>query len=374
VNAISKHQFILFRALFGLYLLQFFLRTLAGGTAFFGIEDLPARVATAIPVLLTSLSVLFMAGFGWRICAGMMALGWLGFQHWDFLCADPLQIAPGVLLVFCAFCPPMKQGKFPAALVTAGWVLLAVGYGASGILKSLDPQWRDGTTLLNWLGDAPVPQGLVTSAFPVLLDSLIRAAAWPLALLELAFTILCWNRTTRFQAWLVLAVVQLAMLGCVGLSEPHFGLLMAHLFLFDPRWLPANKANSGLVLYDGQCGLCDRSIRFLLDEGAAEVLRFAPLQGETAKAFPKLASEKRSVVLVLNRGTAGETILLRSDAALGMLDQIGGIWRVMSLLRIIPRPVRDAVYGFIATRRYQWFGRFDACPARPPDVAARFLP
>lgn len=136
----------------------------------------------------------------------------------------------------------------------------------------------------------------------------------------------------------------------------------------------AGRQQNGIVFYDGVCGLCDRSVRFLLQRDRRATLRFAPLQGETAWARPELPAELRSVVFVLRPNTAQEQIFFRSEAALRLLDHVGGGWRIVSWLRLIPRPIRDVVYGFIASRRYRWFGKFDACRIPPPEWRARFLP
>jgi len=138
------------------------------------------------------------------------------------------------------------------------------------------------------------------------------------------------------------------------------------------KGLPVSPA--GIVFYDGVCGLCDRTVQFLLKRDTAQSFKFAALQGETAKQRNDLPNDLTSVAFVAKSGTAQEQIYFRSDAVLQMLDQIGGFWSIVSWLRIIPRPVRDAIYDMIAKRRYQWFGKFDACRIPSPELHARFLP
>ena len=98
------------------------------------------------------------------------------------------------------------------------------------------------------------------------------------------------------------------------------------------------------------------------------------MQGETAKQRTDLPRDMKSVAFVANHGTAQEEIFFRSDAVLRMLDQIGGFWRVVSWLRIIPRPIRDSIYDVIAQRRHRWFGRLDTCRIPSPELRSRFLP
>src|SRR6478736_2151783 len=129
----------------------------------------------------------------------------------------------------------------------------------------------------------------------------------------------------------------------------------------------AARQENGIVFYDGVCGLCDRWVRFVVKRDQQRTLRFAPLQGETAKAHNDLPSELRTIIFVVRAGTSGKQTFTRSEAALRLLDHLGGFWRIVSWLRIIPRPIRDAVYDMIAKRRYRWFGKFEVCPLPPAE-------
>lgn len=130
----------------------------------------------------------------------------------------------------------------------------------------------------------------------------------------------------------------------------------------------------GIVFYDGVCGLCNRWVRFLLKRDKECTLHFAALQGETARQRNDLPATLKTVVFVARVGSGDEMIYLRSEAALRLLDHVGGIWRIVSWLRLIPRPLRDWVYNGIAARRYRWFGTFETCPLPPPEWRERFLP
>jgi predicted DCC family thiol-disulfide oxidoreductase YuxK len=161
-----------------------------------------------------------------------------------------------------------------------------------------------------------------------------------------------------------------------------------------------------VVFYDAVCGLCDRSVQFLLAHDRERVLHFAPLQGPTAAAVlgrlglgaviatPAGAAEAAAeapresaegaggaadpgapptMVVVRDEGSAEERAFVRSAGALATLDAIGGGWRVVSWLRVVPAPLRDVVYRWVATHRYRWFGRFATCKLPAPEVRERFL-
>lgn len=129
------------------------------------------------------------------------------------------------------------------------------------------------------------------------------------------------------------------------------------------------------VLYDGECGLCDRAVRWLVARDRRGALRFAPLAGTVAAAVrsrhPDTLGAGESVVLVEQPGAASERVLVRSRAALAAVARLGGAWRaVAALLRLLPRPLRDAAYDWVARRRTLWFGRLAVC--RPPNAAERW--
>ena len=131
-----------------------------------------------------------------------------------------------------------------------------------------------------------------------------------------------------------------------------------------------------LLLFDGVCALCDGSVRFLLRIDRRRRLRFAPLQGPTARAIlvrHEITEKLDSLVLVRDHDTRTESLALRSTAVLLALSAIGGPWRLISWLRLVPRPIRDRVYDFVAKHRYRWFGKFETCRLPAPGEAERFL-
>jgi predicted DCC family thiol-disulfide oxidoreductase YuxK len=128
-----------------------------------------------------------------------------------------------------------------------------------------------------------------------------------------------------------------------------------------------------LVLYDGECGLCDRSVQWLLRHDKQDVLRYAPLQGATARAFVERTDAFDTIVFVEKGEDGAVRVSHRSRAAFRILSRLGGVWRMISWLRILPLALTDLVYRFVAARRIRWFGRVDACRLPDPSVRARFL-
>ena len=142
---------------------------------------------------------------------------------------------------------------------------------------------------------------------------------------------------------------------CGQLSEMTHQLETAHPILF----------------YDGECGLCARTVQWCLDHDQRQRLRFAPLQGAT---YAALDIESKpldlNTVVLFDEGRLHVT----SDAVLRLLRHVGGVWGVWGNLgRIVPRFVRDASYRFIARRRHKWFGAADRCRLPTQAESARFL-
>ncbi len=127
-----------------------------------------------------------------------------------------------------------------------------------------------------------------------------------------------------------------------------------------------------LVLYDGECGLCDRFVQSLIRRDKKSVFHFAPLQGATAQHVRQLHPKLPETLSTMGYLRSG-TLLLRSRAAFAIWQDLGGGWKILAAFRILPTFLTDAVYRAVAAVRYKIWGRADACQLPDPDVAERFL-
>ena len=130
--------------------------------------------------------------------------------------------------------------------------------------------------------------------------------------------------------------------------------------------------NPPIIFFDGVCGMCNRFVDLILRIDTKGIFRFTPIQGETAKQLlPPLseAPQEWSMFYLDERGIHKE-----SDAFLEVYHRLGGAWWFLSLLRLVPRGVRDFVYRTVARNRYRWFGQRDACRIPSPEEKCRFLP
>lgn len=128
----------------------------------------------------------------------------------------------------------------------------------------------------------------------------------------------------------------------------------------------------GIVLFDGTCGFCEGSVKFIARRDPAGYFRFAPSQwpqAQQALAAHGLTREAaRSLVLI-----EGGQVYLRSTASLRIAAHLTAPWRWARVLLWIPRPVRDAGYRVVATIRHRLAGRSNACELPPPELRDRLL-
>src|SRR5690606_3736104 len=120
------------------------------------------------------------------------------------------------------------------------------------------------------------------------------------------------------------------------------------------------------------CGICARLVRWVLRHDRRGVFRFAGSSTDAARRMLErhgmTPGEMRSAVYV-----RGGECLSASDAAIAIARELGGIWRLAVVLRVVPRALRDAVYLFFARHRYRLNGEGSSC-ARPDDATRdRFL-
>lgn len=131
----------------------------------------------------------------------------------------------------------------------------------------------------------------------------------------------------------------------------------------DPQETP-------IVYFDGVCGLCNGTVNFLMQRDRRGVLRFAPLQGQTARS--NLSEQHRDLNSIVFQH--GERSWRHSAAIVRILWTLGGVWAVLGgCLWVIPKPIRDLGYLMIAKLRYRFFGKQETCRMPRPEERGRVL-
>ena len=129
-----------------------------------------------------------------------------------------------------------------------------------------------------------------------------------------------------------------------------------------------------VIVFDTDCVLCSGMVAFVLAHEAAPTLRFAGAWSAEGLAMAARHGFSRADLDETFLVIAGERVLTRSDAGLLVLRHLRAPWRWLAgPLHLVPRALRDAAYGFVAKRRYRWFGRKTNCTLVPPAQRHRFI-
>ena len=142
---------------------------------------------------------------------------------------------------------------------------------------------------------------------------------------------------------------------------------------------PKRFSSGPVLLFDGECGLCNRIVRILLRIDRGGRLRFSPLQGPAAQGFLRAnglpTEDFDSLVFVPEWGRReGNVFLLRTDGVIAALRALGGPARIMAgVLAVFPSVWRDAGYRWVARYRYRIFGEWQTRALVRPEWGARFL-
>ena len=127
-----------------------------------------------------------------------------------------------------------------------------------------------------------------------------------------------------------------------------------------------------LILFDGECILCNSTVKFIIRNDKKRIFKFAALQSAVAKGIISKTSDVSnypdSVILV----ESGK-VYYKSEAILKILNLLGGVYKVFVIFKIFPHFISDKFYDVIARNRYQWFGKRDSCMVPTPEIRERFL-
>lgn len=140
--------------------------------------------------------------------------------------------------------------------------------------------------------------------------------------------------------------------------------------------MPAAPASRHLLLFDGECGFCDRMTRFVLKRDRQDAFRFAPLQGPAGRAWVARFGEDPDRLdtfrVVVGYEGPEPRLLSRGRAGLFVLRELGGVWTLGRALGVLPTRLLDWGYGVVARNRHR-LARHDACRLPTPAERAKFL-
>jgi predicted DCC family thiol-disulfide oxidoreductase YuxK len=132
------------------------------------------------------------------------------------------------------------------------------------------------------------------------------------------------------------------------------------------------ESGNRILLFDGVCNLCNGAVRFMIRQDKKALFKLGSLQsteGQQALEQYHVPERNLETFVYIRDGK----YLLRSDAILQALADLGGGWKLVKPLLLIPGPLRDAIYRLIAKYRYRIFGRKDQCMIPTEADRKRFL-
>ena len=128
----------------------------------------------------------------------------------------------------------------------------------------------------------------------------------------------------------------------------------------------------GVILFDGECAFCERSVRFIARHDPQGYFRFGASQspqGQALLASYGLTREMTKSIVLIEDGT----VYLRSTATLRIASRLTAPWRLAAVFLHVPRPLRDAAYACVAAVRRRIAGRANACEIPPPEIRTRMI-
>ncbi|MEL7020621.1 MAG: thiol-disulfide oxidoreductase DCC family protein [Bacteroidota bacterium] len=126
-----------------------------------------------------------------------------------------------------------------------------------------------------------------------------------------------------------------------------------------------------ILLYDGVCTFCNTTAQFIIKHDTDGIIHYAALQSEVGQQLLDhfQLSKNLDTVILVDR----TKVYQKSDVAVQIGKRLGGAYRIITLLQLIPRFIRDHVYDYIARHRYRWFGKKQNCNIPSLEVRHRFL-
>ena len=408
-SSTSFRQFSIFRFIFGCYLTWHFAYLLPYAGELFSCDGIlgapglnpyhghwpnpffkwgsPRVIQTSI-----ALGVLASGLLAWgkapRSCALVL---WLLLSC--LFTANPLTANPslgyvGLLLLLCAIVP-RKSTYLPSMILITAWVLLALGYSFSGILKLSSPSWIDGTAMHHLMTNPLARPGMVRDLMLWLPTDFLKIMTWSTLLLEILFVPLALFRRTRPYIWLALLLMHLGIMLTVDFADLSLGMVMIHLFTFQRNWLPARASIGGqnhILFLDADCLFCQRSAQLMHSIDSQRVLDFSSLQGKTAtmlpdafritSATPPTSTSKipAAAMLVEHPGTSQECQHRGADAILRSLYLSGGPLSLLWIFHYLPSILTNFIYQFIATHRFNLPFIKQSCPLPSVSMKQHYLP
>ncbi len=134
--------------------------------------------------------------------------------------------------------------------------------------------------------------------------------------------------------------------------------------------IPSNKK---VILFDGVCNFCNDSVLKVIKYDTKNQFVFTSLQSDIGKEIIEYLGVDTSKVDSIILYEPNVAYDIKSTAALRIMNDFGGIWKLTQVFLIFPESLRNMVYDYIAKNRYKWFGKKEACMLPSKEIQEKFL-
>lgn len=127
-----------------------------------------------------------------------------------------------------------------------------------------------------------------------------------------------------------------------------------------------------IILFDGVCNLCNRSVQKVIENDSNNIFKLASLQSDFGQEFLRknnLSDKEFDSMILID----GEKFYTKSDAALRIGKELKGFYKLSMLLFVFPKFIRNSVYDYVAKNRYNWFGKKESCWLPTPELKEKFI-
>lgn len=152
------------------------------------------------------------------------------------------------------------------------------------------------------------------------------------------------------------------------------GLTKCNRYFFDKIDVQhfAVRENMYIIIFDGECKLCNFFVNFIIKRDRQALFSFAPLKTSKAKSlmaqYDLELPDADTIVLIKD-----ENFYLRSKAIFEIIKDLQGLWFLLRIFRFLPVSVNDFLYRYIAKNRYEIFGKSQHCMSPSADIRSRFF-
>ena len=134
--------------------------------------------------------------------------------------------------------------------------------------------------------------------------------------------------------------------------------------------LPRDKK---IILFDGVCNLCDGMVQYVIKHDKKDIFRFAALQSEIGQQVLNYTGINAKNIDSIVLYEPGKAYFYKSSAAIEIAKELGGVFTIAGIFRIIPKALRNMIYDYVAKNRYKWYGQKQECMIPTPELKAKFL-